>query len=146
MGAVRLGRSGSGTHVRAGITCGSDADTNPIGFLFPEIFIRPGSTRPLLNPDLLAHSGESGRLRPPTKAAKQSLCRGSSPSLGISTCGEIFGVDANCRHYSHTPRLRTTVLHIAIPHVCDAHHGTSAGKTSSSHGFSFVPHIGLLHS
>jgi len=106
----------------------------PIEFLIPEIFFWPGSPRPFVSSELLAHFGESGRLRLPIKSAKKSLCRGSSPSLGISTCGEIVDVDANCRRYSHTHRLRPPCC-ISPFHVCHAHHGTSAGTTSSSHGF-----------
>ncbi len=116
MGAVIHGRLGSDTRSRW-VTCGSDADTNPSKFLIPEIFFRPGSPRPFISSELLAHLGDSGRLRSPIKSAKKSLCRGSSPSLGISTCGEIVDVDANCRRYSHTQTPNPTVLHIAIPRV-----------------------------
>lgn len=107
----------------------------PIKFLIPEIFFRPGSPRPFISSELLAHLGDSGRLRSPIKSAKKSLCRddllhlSGSPHAGrLLTSTQTAG--ATPTHTDSEPPCCISPFH-----VCHAHHGTSAGTTSSSHGF-----------
>lgn len=117
----------------------------PIKFLIPEIFFRPGSPRPFISSELLAHLGDSGRLRSPIKSAKKSLCRddllhlSGSPHAGrLLTSTQTAG--ATPTHTDSEPPCCISPFHTCTMRTMEHQLGKQLRRMASS----FVRHIGLL--
>ncbi len=146
MGAVRLGRLGSGTRVRAGITCGSDADTNPsnsysprssLGLVQRARFSILTFWRTLGKVAVCDHQ----QRRPNSRFAEDLLHLSGSPHAGrLLASTQTAGTTPT--HPDSEPPCCISPFHTCTMRTMEHQLGKQLRRMASS----FVRHIGLLHS